>query len=98
MRRTTGSLAGVALALMFAACDDGRMDNVPGAEPGLEPLPAETPWDTLHPPLAPTPADPQPSDLPPAEPPPDVQSPESPDRSPGPPDRSPSDAPQPPRS
>jgi hypothetical protein len=68
MRKGTAMLACAAFALMAAGCDDGRMDSVPGAEPGLEPAQAETPWDTLHPPLAPTPADPQPSDLPPADP------------------------------
>lgn len=54
MRKLIASAA-VAGMVTFAACDDGRQDRIPGAEPGAVVPEAETPWDTLHPPVPPAP-------------------------------------------
>lgn len=48
-----GTCAGV---FAFAACDDGRQDRIPGAQPGAVVPEADTVWaDTLHPPVPPAP-------------------------------------------
>jgi hypothetical protein len=48
-----GPVAGL---LLLAGCDDGRLETIDGAVPATEPMPADTPWDTLHPPVPPRPA------------------------------------------
>jgi hypothetical protein len=54
---TRGITAAAALAgvLLLANCDDGRMETIDGPMPAAEPMPADTPWDTLHPPVPPAP-------------------------------------------
>jgi hypothetical protein len=55
MPRGIAVTAAVAGLLLFAGCDDGRLETIDGAAPATEPMPADTPWDTLHPPVPPAP-------------------------------------------
>jgi hypothetical protein len=54
MRKLT-LLGAIAVIVASAGCDDGRQDRIPGAQPGMEVPEADTPWDTLHPPVPPAP-------------------------------------------
>jgi hypothetical protein len=54
MRKLT-AIGAVAAIVAFSGCDDGRQDRIPGAQPAREVPEAETPWDTLHPPVPPAP-------------------------------------------
>jgi hypothetical protein len=67
MRKLT-VLGAVGVIVAFAGCDDGRQDRIPGAQPAREVPEAETPWDTLHPPVPPAPGVEAPATEPPPAP------------------------------
>jgi hypothetical protein len=56
--RRFAAIGAVAAMVGLAACDDGRLDTIPGVDPATETAPAppaDATWDTLHPPVPPAP-------------------------------------------